>query len=76
MTDKENKLDSRKTQNDDRQKTIMGSRKTQYDDRHKKKQWAVARHRMMTDKQKEQWAVARRRTMTDKKKQPCKYIKL
>ena len=33
MTDKENKLDSRKTQNDDRQnKTAMGSRKTQNDD--------------------------------------------
>ena len=36
MTDKENKLDSRKTQNDDRQKTTMGSRKTQNDDRQKK----------------------------------------
>ena len=36
MTDKENKLDSRKTQNDDRQnKTAMGSRKTQNDDSQK-----------------------------------------
>jgi hypothetical protein len=42
----------------------------------KQQQWAVARHRMMTDKKKEQWAVARRRTMTDQNKQPCKYIKL
>jgi hypothetical protein len=33
MTDKENKLDSRKTQKDDRQnKAAMGSRKTQNDD--------------------------------------------
>ena len=33
MTDKENKLDSRKTQNDDRQKTTMNSHKTQNDER-------------------------------------------
>ena len=53
-------MDSRKKQNDDRQKTTMNSRKTQNDDRQNKQQWAVARHR----------------TMTDKKKQQCKYIKL
>jgi hypothetical protein len=37
----------------------------------KQQQWAVARHRMMTDKKKEQWAVARRRTIL-----PVKIIKI
>jgi hypothetical protein len=35
MADKKTTMDSRRTQNDDRQKTAMGNRKIQNDDRQK-----------------------------------------
>ena len=35
MADKKTTMDSRRTQNDDRQKTTMGNRKIQNDDRQK-----------------------------------------
>ena len=48
----------------------MSSRKTQNDDRQNKQQWAVARHRTMTDKKTTTMQIYKIVTNTD----PIKYI--